>query len=80
MLAKINAFRDQSFVDDWQQIERRLMSWQARLSYQLQVPESWKSVAWLAVQESWRQTLLIYLYLVRILYMEPVAESEISCL
>jgi hypothetical protein len=48
---------------DWRPIEYRIKSWQpaARTSPE---DESWKTVARLAVQESWRHTMLIYLYMV----------------
>ncbi|KAG8744447.1 hypothetical protein FRC10_010117 [Ceratobasidium sp. 414] len=47
---------------DWHDIERKLREWRptARNSTR---EESWKTVARLAVQESWRHTLLIYLYM-----------------
>ncbi|KAF8606244.1 hypothetical protein BDV93DRAFT_604744, partial [Ceratobasidium sp. AG-I] len=46
---------------DWQDIERRIMSWQPRLGNS--ADESYVHIAWLAVQESWRQALLAYLYM-----------------
>ncbi|CEL60442.1 Zinc-cluster protein [Rhizoctonia solani AG-1 IB] len=64
LLAKINACRDQEKWGGWQDIERQLLSWEPRPKFQPQGLESWKSVAWLATQETWRQTLLMYLYLV----------------
>ncbi|EUC53638.1 fungal Zn(2)-cys(6) binuclear cluster domain protein, putative [Rhizoctonia solani AG-3 Rhs1AP] len=63
LLAKINACRDQRSTEDWQDIERELVSWEPRPKFQLKGLESWKSVAWLALQETWKQTLLMYLYL-----------------
>ncbi|CAE6528277.1 unnamed protein product [Rhizoctonia solani] len=64
LLAKINICRDQgSLADDWQNIEQRLVSWEPRLRFEPEGLDSGKSVAWLALQESYRQTLLIYLYL-----------------
>ncbi|KAG9119820.1 hypothetical protein FRC07_004961 [Ceratobasidium sp. 392] len=53
-------------VVDPQPIERRLREWQLRT----QAPpgeESWRTVARLAVQESWRHMLLIYLYMPTVL-------------
>jgi hypothetical protein len=64
LLAKINACRDQGKLGDWQNVERELLSWEPGPKFHPQGLESWKSVAWLAVQETWKQTLLIYLYLV----------------
>jgi hypothetical protein len=48
---------------DWRGLEHRLLSWQPPVST---VPgeESWRAIARLAVQESWRHALLIYLYMV----------------
>ncbi|CAE7132138.1 unnamed protein product [Rhizoctonia solani] len=64
LLAKINICRDQGLLaEDWQDIERRLVTWEPRLRFKPQGLDSNRSVAWLALQESWRQTLLIYLYL-----------------
>jgi hypothetical protein len=48
---------------DWRPIEHRIKSWQP-IARTTSDDESWKSVALLAVQESWRHTLLIYLYMV----------------
>ncbi|CAE6522896.1 unnamed protein product [Rhizoctonia solani] len=65
LLAKINICRDQGLLaDNWQTIERRLVTWEPRLKFEPEGLDSNRSVAWLALQESWRQTLLIYLYLV----------------
>ncbi|KAG9085659.1 hypothetical protein FRC06_003518, partial [Ceratobasidium sp. 370] len=47
---------------DWQPIERHLKSWQPVIL----TPgdgESWGAIARLAVHESWRHSLLIYLYM-----------------
>ncbi|ELU39740.1 fungal zn(2)-Cys(6) binuclear cluster domain-containing protein [Rhizoctonia solani AG-1 IA] len=65
LLAKINICRDQrSVIEDWLDIERRLISWEPRPKFEPEGLDSSKSVAWLALQETWRHTLLIYLYLV----------------
>lgn len=65
-LAEINACRDKSpIAPNWREIEHRLVTWQAQASRQAPEWESWVVVAWLAVQESWRHTLLTYLYMVR---------------
>lgn len=55
-----------SAMHDWKDIERRLLTWQSPAPA---TPDgdSWKTIAQLTVHESWRQTLLIYLYMVSIL-------------
>ncbi|KAL5633984.1 hypothetical protein ACGC1H_005986 [Rhizoctonia solani] len=64
LLAKINICRDQGLLaGDWQDLERRLVTWEPRLRFEPKGLDSDRSVAWLALQETWRQTLLIYLYL-----------------
>ncbi|CAE6442541.1 unnamed protein product [Rhizoctonia solani] len=64
LLAKINNCRDRgAAVGDWQNIEQRLLSWTSGPKFGLKGEDSWKLIAWVAVQETWRQTLLIYLYL-----------------
>ncbi|KDN33681.1 hypothetical protein RSAG8_13233, partial [Rhizoctonia solani AG-8 WAC10335] len=63
ILAAINACRDKSPVArDWEDIEQWLLTWQPRLGEHT-FTESWMTVAWYAVQESWRLALLVYLYL-----------------
>ncbi|KAB5591704.1 transcriptional regulatory protein [Ceratobasidium theobromae] len=63
-LTEINACRDaSSTARDWREIEHRLMTWEAQSGKQDSGWESWMVVAWLAVQESWRHTLLTYLYM-----------------
>ncbi|KAG9097867.1 hypothetical protein FRC06_007097 [Ceratobasidium sp. 370] len=47
---------------DWKLIEQRLKSWNS-VAHTSGEDESSKAVARLAVQESWRHTLLIYLYM-----------------
>ncbi|KAH7338146.1 hypothetical protein B0J17DRAFT_412265 [Rhizoctonia solani] len=65
LLARINICRDQGLIaTGWQDIERRLVTWEPRPKYKPEGLDSGKSVAWLALQETWRQTLLIYMYLV----------------
>jgi len=64
LLADINACRDKSpTARDWRDIEQQLLIWQSRLSEHT-FTESWMTIAWYAVQESWRLALLVYLYLV----------------
>ncbi|KAG8704938.1 hypothetical protein FRC09_003244 [Ceratobasidium sp. 395] len=46
---------------DWQIMEQRLKAWKPAVL--TSEDESWRTVARLAVQESWRHTLLIYLYM-----------------
>ncbi|CAE6401201.1 hypothetical protein ACGC1H_001931 [Rhizoctonia solani] len=62
LLAKINIRRD-CRVEDWRDIEQWLVSWEPRPNFDPKELDSWKLVAWRALQEIWRQTLLIYLYL-----------------
>jgi hypothetical protein len=63
VLAKLNVFRDHR-VCDWPAIEQQLISWEPRPGLEPKGLESWKSIAWFALQEMWRHVLLIYLYLV----------------
>ncbi|CAE6447366.1 unnamed protein product [Rhizoctonia solani] len=63
VLADINACRDKSSAArDWRDIERRLLTWGPRSGEHVFV-ESWMTIAWYAVQETWRLSLLVYLYL-----------------
>jgi hypothetical protein len=63
-LADINTCRDKSLhARDWRDIERQLLMWQSHHAEHT-FAESWMTIAWHAVQESWRLALLIYLYLV----------------
>ncbi|CAE7212359.1 unnamed protein product [Rhizoctonia solani] len=63
VLADINACRDKSPVArDRRDIEQWLVTWQSRHA-EYEFTESWMTVAWYAVQESWRLALLVYLYL-----------------
>ncbi|CAE6471277.1 unnamed protein product [Rhizoctonia solani] len=65
-LAEINACRDGKVISsgrDWRAIEQSLLAWESRPTTQQAEWESWMVVAWLAVQESWRHTLLAYLYM-----------------
>ncbi|CAE6460530.1 hypothetical protein ACGC1H_005974 [Rhizoctonia solani] len=63
VLADINACRDQSSnARSWTDIEGWLLAWQSRPA-QYEFTESWMTVAWYAVQESWRLALLAYLYM-----------------
>ncbi|KAJ1305343.1 hypothetical protein OPQ81_000359 [Rhizoctonia solani] len=62
-LADINACRDQSpHSRDWREIEKCLVEWRSQ-PCQYTFTESWMTVAWYAVQESWRLALLAYLYM-----------------
>ncbi|CAE6475443.1 unnamed protein product [Rhizoctonia solani] len=64
LLADINGCRDESpRARDWREIEHTLVHWESRIVQNDENWESWMSVAWLAVQESWRLALLAYLYL-----------------
>lgn len=57
---------------DWQNIEQRIISWQPRPG--VPTGEAWKDVARLAVQESWRQVLLAYLYMVGYFYCTEILD------
>ncbi|CUA73187.1 Thiamine biosynthesis regulatory protein [Saccharomyces cerevisiae S288c] [Rhizoctonia solani] len=64
LLAEINACRDKRpGARDWREIEHQLVTWLPRPAQHGETWESWMAVAWLAVQEIWRLTLLMYLYL-----------------
>ncbi|KAG8697620.1 hypothetical protein FRC11_014960, partial [Ceratobasidium sp. 423] len=64
LLADINACRDKRpGARDWRELEHVLVHWEAQYTQHDGTWESWMVIAWLAVQESWRLTLLIYLYL-----------------
>ncbi|KAG8701403.1 hypothetical protein FRC08_004096 [Ceratobasidium sp. 394] len=47
---------------DWRPIEHRIKYWRP-FAQHLPCSDSWKTIATLAVQESWRHTLLVYLYM-----------------
>ncbi|KAG9126572.1 hypothetical protein FRC07_002945 [Ceratobasidium sp. 392] len=47
---------------DWQFMEQRLKSWKPAMPTP-EEDQSWRAVTRLAVQESWRHTLLIYMYM-----------------
>ncbi|KAJ1305332.1 hypothetical protein OPQ81_000348 [Rhizoctonia solani] len=64
-LADINACRDKfpsSQLRDWKDIEKWLLAWQSEPGDPV-FSESQITIAWYAVQESWRLSLLTYLYL-----------------
>lgn len=64
ILAEINNLCFQTSVaHNWHDVELRLLSWQSPAPATTD-EDSWKTIAQLAVHESWRQTLLIYLYMV----------------
>jgi hypothetical protein len=78
-LVNINARFHQTRVGpepDWRPIEHLIKSWQPAVQTSAE-GESWQAVARLAVQESWRHTLLIYLYMVR--YLASLSRLN-SCL
>ncbi|QRW11358.1 Fungal specific transcription factor domain [Ceratobasidium sp. AG-Ba] len=50
-------------IANWRTVEQRLLDWQPNLRPPTDEEDSWKGVARLAVQESWRHTLLVYLYM-----------------
>ncbi|CAE6463424.1 unnamed protein product [Rhizoctonia solani] len=64
LLAKINASRSTDASpnpDDWQKVEVYLQQWSPKLTYVDK--DSCKVVARFAIQESWRQSIYIYLYM-----------------
>ncbi|CAE6416039.1 unnamed protein product, partial [Rhizoctonia solani] len=63
LLADINACRDKSpTARDWRDVEQQLLTWQYQPGEHT-FTESWMTITWYAVQESWRLGLLAYLYL-----------------
>ena len=63
-LVDMNNLCGQMYIgDDWRSIEQRILSWEAPTRDTTDV-ESWRVITQLAIEESWRQTLLIYLYMV----------------
>lgn len=63
-LADINNHYAHGFIAyDWQSIEQRILAWKAPV-YPMLDEDSWTLVAQLAIYESWRHTVLIYLYMV----------------
>lgn len=64
-------------AQDWQDIEHRIKSWQPRFNNS--TGEAWKDVARLAVQESWRQALLVYLYMVCCFYHMSLSNLIYRC-
>ncbi|CAE6519568.1 unnamed protein product [Rhizoctonia solani] len=75
VFADINACRDKSSnAREWRQIEQWLLAWQSRPSEHA-FTESWMTVAWYAVQESWRLALLAYLYMASFLSSTELSVS-----
>ena len=73
ILADINARCARcSVAEDWQAIEQRLLDWKVPF-FDTESAEPWRATAQLAVQECWRQTLLIYLYMVRRLHNPSIS-------
>ncbi|KAG9088556.1 hypothetical protein FRC07_012516, partial [Ceratobasidium sp. 392] len=65
IIVKINSLCNWNRIGpapSWQSVEQELLSW-APLVSKLQEEDSWKPIARLAVRESWRHALLIYLYM-----------------
>ncbi|CAE6467484.1 unnamed protein product [Rhizoctonia solani] len=72
IISRINSRRAGSKVtplDDWQVLERRILAWQPELVVSDREESGTGSVARLAVQESWRHVILIYLYMVCVLFI-----------
>ncbi|KAJ1305533.1 hypothetical protein OPQ81_000539 [Rhizoctonia solani] len=66
IISQINSWRAGSRVaalDDWWVLENRILDWQPRLVVADDEDSSIGGVARLAVQESWRHVVLIYLYM-----------------
>ncbi|ELU41212.1 fungal zn(2)-Cys(6) binuclear cluster domain-containing protein [Rhizoctonia solani AG-1 IA] len=53
ILAKINAYQYHG-VGNWQELEQSLVCWEPRSGFEPKGLESWKSIAWVALQEIWR--------------------------
>ncbi|KAG8777397.1 hypothetical protein FRC12_000387 [Ceratobasidium sp. 428] len=65
IIAKINSLCNWDQIGpppDWRPLERELRDWQPDV-FKVTEEESWKAVARLAVRESWRHALLIYMYM-----------------
>ncbi|CAE6407658.1 C6 transcription factor, putative [Rhizoctonia solani] len=65
-VAQVNSWRAGSRVvplDDWQALERRVLAWQPRIVVLDGEDSGTGNVARLAVQESWRHAVLIYIYM-----------------
>lgn len=64
-VAKINAWRVgagvERWIEDWREVEGEVIRWAPLMDY---VDDSIGQVMRLAVQESWRHAVLIYLYMV----------------
>ncbi|CAE6466618.1 unnamed protein product [Rhizoctonia solani] len=62
-IAEMNKRCTTSYIaPDWHVIEHRLLSYRAPV-ITVDQAESWKTIARLAIVETWRQSLLIYLYM-----------------
>jgi hypothetical protein len=67
VISQINSWRAGSRappLDNWQILERYILAWQPQLTPSDGVESATGCVARLAVQESWRHVVLIYLYMV----------------
>lgn len=72
LLARINSWRTSRWIsqsnwngDDWREIEKALLDWNPAIEA---TDVASNFIGRLAVQESWRQAVRIYLYMVRISY------------
>ncbi|KDN39787.1 hypothetical protein RSAG8_08579, partial [Rhizoctonia solani AG-8 WAC10335] len=65
IISQVNSWRAGSRVplDDWKTLEKRVVSWQAQPPIEEGGEAAIENVARLAVQESWRQVALIYIYM-----------------
>jgi hypothetical protein len=66
-ISRINKWRAGYRVDNWQALEGRILSWQPLLIKSDGDDSGAETMARLAVQESWRHVVLIYLYMVCLL-------------
>ncbi|KAF8606233.1 hypothetical protein BDV93DRAFT_363816 [Ceratobasidium sp. AG-I] len=62
---------------DWRDIEQRILSWRPRLDDS--AGEAWQQIGRVAVHETWRQTLLVYLYMAvcRVASDDPRVQSSV---
>ncbi|CUA68650.1 hypothetical protein RSOLAG22IIIB_08025 [Rhizoctonia solani] len=64
-ISQVNSWRAGSRVplDDWQTLEKRVVSWQAQTPMGEGEEDAIENVARLVIRESWRQVALIYIYM-----------------
>ncbi|CAE6433675.1 unnamed protein product [Rhizoctonia solani] len=65
-ISQVNSWRSGSRVaplDDWRNLERRVLAWQPQLVISEEDDSAARNVERLAVQEAWRHVTLIYIYM-----------------